>query len=382
MRSMKRLMSNKKLDGTFMDEGEAFSRATVGTTFLFTMANYDNERREKGLAYYEMEGQGGTIIDAKNTFPLSMYLAAARWTNLKMNDESIPRELNQELLAQLAVGQLAKDAQFSNDLLNIMDAMSNGGEGGRGVDMRAFAKVSGNMLAGVARPLDAVNRVVGYITGDDVAKDIRQADGGVATFTQAATKYFDNIIEAFIDKTDTITGEALRVATREGDVYDANPFARIFGINVKQGRTASEKVYSMAEMHPWQASERTRIPAYDRVLNEALAPVLERQTQRLLESRQFRDANLNQRRTMLKAVLTDVRRDVRRDAEEGYNGHETMRLRLATIASNRGSKEVRTEAMKFLKDQYGVEGKLDDLSYDELRVFMDFVDLLQDNYQL
>jgi len=85
---------------------------------------------------------------------------------------------------------------------------------------------------------------------------------------------------------------------------------------------------------------------------------------------------------MLKAVLTDVRNGVRRDAAEGYNGSETMRLRLATIASNRGSKEVRTEAMKFLKEQYGVEGKLDDLSYDELRVFMDFVDLLQDNYQL
>jgi hypothetical protein len=382
MRSMKRLMSNKKLDGTFMDEGEAFSRAAVGTTFLFTMAEYDNERREKGLAYYEMEGQGGTIIDAKNTFPLSMYLAAARWTNLKMNGESIPRELNEEMLAQLAVGQLAKDAQFSNDLLNIMDAMSNGGEGGRGVDMRAFAKISGNMLAGVARPLDAVNRVVGYITGDDVAKDIRQAEGGLGTFTQTATKYFDNIIEAFIDKTDTITGEELRVATREGDVYDANPFARIFGINVKQGRTATEKVYSMTEMHPWQASERTRIPAYDRVLNEALAPVLERQTQRLLDSRQFRDANLNQRRSMLRTLLTNVRRDVRRDAEEGVNGNETMRLRLATIASRRGSKEVRTEAMKFLNDRYGVEGKIEDLSYSELRVFMDFVDLLQDNYQL
>ena len=382
MRSIKRLMSTKKLDGTFMDEGEAFSRAMVGTSFLFTMAAYDNERREKGLAYYEVEGQGGTIIDAKNTFPLSMYLAAARWTNLKMNGETVPKELNEEMLAQLAVGQLAKDAQFSNDLLNIMDAFSNGGEGGRGVDMKAFAKVTGNLVAGVARPLDAVNRVVGFITEDDVAKDMRQADSGVETFTQASTKYFDNILEAFVDKTDTITGESLRVATREGDVYDANPFARIFGINVKQGRTATEKVYSMAEMHPWQASERTKIPAYDRILNDVLAPELERRTQALLSSDKFKEANLNKRRKMLKTLVSDVKRGVRKDVSLGGSGTEARRLRLATIASNKGSKEVRTEAMKFLKETYGIEGDLKDLSFAELDVFMDFVDILEDDYQL
>jgi len=382
MRAIGRLMKNKKLDGTFMDEGEAVARSMVGTSFLFTMAAYDNERREKGLAYYEVEGQGGTIIDAKNTFPLSMYLAAARWTNLKMNGESIPKELNEEMLSQLAVGQLAKDAQFSNDLLNIMDAFSNGGEGGRGVDMKAFAKVTGNLVAGVARPLDAVNRVVGFITEDDVAKDIRQSDSGLETFTQTSTKYFDNILEAFIDKTYTITGESLRVATREGDIYDPNPFARIFGINVKQGRTSTEKVYSMAEMHPWQSSERTKIPAYDRMLNEVLAPELERQTQRLLDSEKFKAANLNKRRKMLKTLVSDVKRGIRKDVSLGSEGTESRRLRLATVASNKGSKEVRTEAMKYLKQNYGVEGDLKDLSFAELDVFIDFVDMLEDDYQL
>ena len=381
-RAMGRIMRTRKFDGTFADEGEAAARAMTGTAFLFTMAEYDKGRREKGLAYYEMEGDGGTIIDAKNTFPLSMYLAAARWTRLKLDGETIPKELNEEMLAQLAVGQLAKDAQFSNDLLNIMDALSNGGEGGRGVDMKAFAKVTGNLVAGVARPLDAVNRVVGFITEEDVAKDIRQSDGGLETFTQASTKYFDNILEAFSDKTDTITGESLRVATREGDIYDANPFARIFGINVKQGRTATEKVYSMAEMHPWQASERTKIPAYDRMLNEVLAPQLERQTQRLLDSDRFKNANLDKRRTMLKKLVSDIKRDVRKDTARGVSGPEASRLRLATIANSRGSKEVRSEAMKVMKDRFGVEGTLEDFSFTELDIFIDFVDAIKDDYQL
>ena len=42
--------------------------------------------------------------------------------------------------------------------------------------------------------------------GTDTAKDVRQAEG-LNVFTQSATKYVDNIFEAFIDKTDTITGK-------------------------------------------------------------------------------------------------------------------------------------------------------------------------------
>ena len=68
--------------------------------------------------------------------------------------------------------------------------------------------------------------------GTDTAKDVRQADG-LGLFTQTSTKYFDNILEAFIGKTDTITGEDLKVATREGEIYDANPFARDLWSNYK-----------------------------------------------------------------------------------------------------------------------------------------------------
>jgi hypothetical protein len=113
----------------------------------------------------------------------------------------------------------------------------------------------------------------------------------------------DNILEAFIDKTDSITGEELRIATREGEIYDANPFARIFGITVKQGRTATEKAYSMSEMFPWQASERSKLPAYDKALNGMLAPVLERKTQQLINSPQFKSEDLTGRRRMLKQVM-------------------------------------------------------------------------------
>jgi hypothetical protein len=216
--------------------------------------------------------------------------------------------------------------------------------------------------------------------GTDGAKDVRQASGA-NVFTQSATKYVDNILEAFIDKTDAITGEDLKVATREGEIYDANPFARIFGITIKPGRTATEKAYSMSEMFPWTASERTNMAAYDRAFNGLLAPVLERQTQYLINTPEFKNGDLTDRRQMLKNLMSDVKRELRSEMQEGYQGGENYRLRLVAKAKNKGNKEVRNKAMRMMKDQYGITGSLDDMNYQELDIFMDYMEYLKEIYE-
>ena len=76
--------------------------------------------------------------------------------------------------------------------------------------------------------------------GTDGAKDVRQAEG-MNVFTQSATKYVDNIIEAFVDKTDSITGKDLEVATRSGEIYDPNPFCTYLWFNNKTGKNSHRK---------------------------------------------------------------------------------------------------------------------------------------------
>ena len=368
-----------KREKTEISEMEAFARMSVGSSALLLAAEYDKPRREKGLAYNEVEVGGGTIVDARNTYPFSMFLAAGRIYNMKMNGEEVPPELLQEMGTQLAVGQLARDAQFGNDLNNLLDMMVNQDEGARGASFDAFAKVAGNFASGFTRPLDAVNKIVGFAAGTDTAKDVRQAEG-LDVFTQSATKYVDNIFEIFSDKTDAITGEELRVATREGDLYDANPFARIFGITVKPGRNATEKAYSMAEMQPWTASERTKIPEYDKAFNTLLAPLLEVHTQRLLDTDAFKEASLTGKRRMLKQTISQLKSEVRSRMGEGYTGGENARLRLLAKANSKGNKEVRREAMALMKDTYNVSGSMDDLNIQELDLFIEYVDYLEDMY--
>jgi hypothetical protein len=362
-----------------LTETEAYSRMVVGSAALVLAMDYDTERREKGLGVFDVDVGGGTIVDAKNTYPFSAFLAAGRILNMKRNDEDVPPELIQEMGTQLAVGQLARDAQFGNDLNNLLDVLINADEGARGASVDAFARVFGNFAAGFTRPLDAINKTVGFAMGTDTAKDVRQADTA-GLFTQSATKYFDNILEAFIDKTDTITGEDLAVATREGEIYDANPFARIFGLTIKPGRTAAEAAYSMSEMQPWTANERTKLPAYDRAFNTMLAPLLERQTQLLLNTKEFREGDLTKRRAMLKKVMSDAKKQIRSRMDKGYTTGENVKLRMIAKANSVGNKELRRETAKLMKENFGIDGSLEDYTLAELDLFMEYANYLKDAY--
>ncbi len=352
----------------------------VGTTGAVMAMEYDKYRQKKKLGVYEVEGPGGAIIDAKNTFPFSVFLAVGRVLNIRQQGQEVPKELIQEIGTQLAVGQVSSDFQFANDLNHVLDVVINQEESTRGDGIHAFAKAGGNLLAGVTRPLDAINKITGFAMGTDTAKDVRQAEG-LDVFTQSATKYVDNIFEILSDRTEAVTGEELRVATREGEVYDANPSARIYGLTVKPSRTATEIAYSMAEMFPWTASERTKVPAYDKIYNTMVAPMLEKQTERLIRTKQFNEANLTGKRKMLNNVVSKVRARLRTEMEKGYRGGDSQRLRMAAKAMA-VDKPIRKEALNMMKEQFGIDTDIRDFSIAETDTFMNIVEYLKGMYDV
>jgi len=369
-----RIMQKSKRD---MSSLEAVSRSVVGTTALGFAMQFSEEQEAKGLAYNEVDVGGGTVVDVRNVFPFSYMLAVGRYTNLTRKGEVVPKEVKEDMLAQMAVGQVARDTQFANDLYNVLDyftgAAAGGGERG-GAELDALYKSLGGMAAGFTRPLDAVNRAVGFMTETDYAKDPRQAETGGALFTQQATRYFDNIIEAFMGETETLTGDRLRVATREGDLYDANPLARIFGITVKRGRTASEKAYSLAEMKTWTADSRSKIPHYDRIFNQTMAPILESKMNALLRDKRFKEGDLQYKRDRVKNVLTETRKVVRGALD--VSSGETFLDRMRYKASTNGTKEQQEKAMEVLRER-GVEASLDDFNFRELQMYNSYIEYLK-----
>jgi hypothetical protein len=329
----------------------------------------DNERQKKGLGVNEIE-LSGTVMDVRNVFPFSLFLVAGRVGNLTAKGETVPPELIEELGNQLAIGQVARDLQFGNDVFNAIDFFSSGG---RGADLDALYKSLGNVAAGATRPLDALNRSIGFLADNDVAKDVRQADGFLPVFTQSSTKYFDNILEALIGESETLTGENLRVSSREGDIYDANPLARILGLNIKRGKTATEQAYTLANLQSWKQDQRSNIPTYDRLFNAGLAPMLEKRMQVLLSSKRFQDGDLEYKRGRVKYELKKARDQLRYYFEiPGSSAYlDQQRYR----ASTKGTKAQQKKAMRYM-ESLGVDAELKDFNFRELKTYESYIDHL------
>ena len=386
---------------------EALARATVGTSALLYASHITASQEEQGLGTFELRS-GSTIVDVTNVFPLSYILAAGKVIHYSLTGKTITPEMKKDLGEQLAIGQVSRDVQFGTDVSNVLDYLvptggpdvggertnmlrdfynaftEPGNEVGEegGVFKRAYefgsdaseaiGKPLGNIVAGVFRPLDPINKLVGFITETDTAKDTRQARG-LGRFNQSATRYFDNVLEAVMGETENITGESLRVASREGEIYDPNPLARIFGLKLLPGKTASEKVYSLSGIKSWSKDQRSNIPAYDRIFNETMAPLLERRMGRLLNDSSFKKMNLREKRSKVKYEVSQVRKLVSDAVQNASTGEDYMQA-LRYKALRNGDSAIRIEVMKEMRE-LGIKVNIKDFNFQELELFNNKVDL-------
>ena len=365
------------MKGQNVEAVEGVSRTLVGLTALGLAMHNDEERQDKALKATELDVGGGKVVDFANQYPMSVFLVAGRIANLNRKGEMVPKELMQEMGKQVAIAQAASDLEFGNDLNNLLSLLSSEDDK-RGLSWDMLYKQAGNIAAGLTRPLDAINRGVGMITGSDAAKDPRQASGP-AVFSLNATRYIDNIIEVFSDDIDAITGEELRVATRGGSIRDANPASRIAGFTQKPPQTETEFVFGLAEMLPYTANERTKNPAYDKLFNTLIQPELQKVAGRLMRNDRFTKATLDQRRLMLKSELTTARNKIR-TYMKAHSNPETFKEVLIKDARTKGSPEARFAADNMMKRR-GIEGKKDEYSMKELQLYLEYIKAYEDVYK-
>jgi hypothetical protein len=334
------------------------SRALVGTGAIAMGTRYAYNKPEE-LGTFEVEGPGGSLVDLENVYPFSLVLALGEfskqaadgyleqvendkaegkpettikeyWKRARAGTTNIDPELMLDLGKQLAVGQAAKDTQFGTDIGRIADVLLGDEDGNQMQKTLELARMMGSSVSGVLRPLDSLNSIIGFATDTDASKDLRQADGALATFTQSATVYVDNLLEAVLGRLDTviddtaiidkyITGEKLISAKRDGNIRkNANPYADVLGIKTKQDSTATGELYSVVGMKDWSADQRSNLPSLDRAFNRVLAPILEEMSESMLSNRSFMNSTKLEKRMRFKAGLTKLRSEIRDQLESGY----------------------------------------------------------------
>lgn len=358
---------------------ENFARATVGTAALVAAGYHAEEKKNSGLSWKELDVGGGTVVDVSNMWPYSMYAVAGEYVNYLRKGEPIPTDIREELLKQVAIGQAAGDLQFGNDITAAIAYMEQIAQNPTDIKMlEGLFAISGNALAGVTRPLDPINKLVGYIADNDIARDLRQAQG-INVLSQRSTRYVDNIIEAMFPSSETVkeavTGVETRVATREGELFDVSPMTSMFGVRTKQPRTATERVLAMADMEPWRQNIRTGVPEYDRLANQVIAPLVERRMRTLADNERFLNMSREDKRRTIEGVISDVKETASTYLRKsgGQNTLEAMRLQ----ASKLKKADVADARARLSELGYKLPSSTRDMNFKELMLLMDYVKYLQ-----
>ena len=126
-------------------------------------------------------------------------------------------------------------------------------------------------------------------------------------------------------------------------------------------------------MHTWTADQRGNIDQYDRAFNTILAPILDRQAEVLLTSKDFMSKPLQAKRKQFTGILTELRKYVRSSVEQGYDEEGlgpllTMQNKAANL-----NKSTRKAATQFMEDN-GFTTNIKEMNHTDLLHFFEFAD--------
>lgn len=373
-----------KEDKVAGDVTDIFSRALVGGGFIASAMVFAENQEKNGRAMYDID-VGGNIVNVQNVFPASMYIAFGAWFNKRRKGQDASVE-SEELMKQIAIGQVAGNVEFGNDLNAMYRYMSNDmTDGDVGKLLEHVYTQMGNVTAGFVRPLDPLNKIVGVIADVDVSRDLRTARGP-EIFTKRATRYVDNLFEG-IKK--AITGDSevpgvsappLKLATRSGEVRDPAPFSSMFGLRETQPKTNTERVFDAAGIVAWKESFYSGVQEYDRLANERVQPILDKLLSPLLKDKRFLEGDQNSKRNMVKERVSEAQKIVknRMKTESPQTALEAIRLRINDMSDKKVA-----AAINSLKDRGIIISTSDprDMTYKECQTIIDFLKLFESGYE-
>ncbi len=345
--------SKGKIDAT-----EAIARATVGTTSLFYAMDFQNEQQKRGYQWYELQTGSGETTNITNTFPLSLLMITGRVMNKRMKGEFVDKDLATEFGKQIAIGQAATDLQFGNDITRLIQLSFNTDAEFKGPISQVketLGHMSGNIISGVTRPLDPINKLAGYALSEwgpyDVTPQInrRLAKGFTQKLGLNTTKYTDNIIEGIasvVNGETTLLGDELRVASREGKVFDPSPYRTAIGTRIQQPRTFANMVFAMVDKPEWKAGMYTGVPEFDSFANQVISPMIEMEAEQLLKNEKFMRGSAEYKKQKVNGMLNEVKRNVRSylsatpNSEQGIEYRKTKLLNVPKLTMIRARKIV------------------------------------------
>ena len=345
-----------KLAGKYPDKthGELVTQGLVAGGLIYTLAANEQEKRKQGLGMYDtIDPATGGVVSQQYDYPISLFIAAARFFSYSMEGEKAPPELFSRIAKDFGGGGLTRNLTDAGGLAtDAVSALFLGELEKSGASGRELVDTIGSQLiGGFTRSWEPVDSVIGLIAGTEMRpQNIK--DGN--RFVGKALTYIDNTAQLFMGepfndpKVDAVQGERDVQLTKN--------------LGVRTVRlTNSLRVMNMLSLNSWdnnasfKASKMAAGAANE--YNRMFFQEMELVATRMMESPAFRELPLDTQRAEWKERVTEIREVSRSRLAYEYTGEQSTFGVQLEITDKYSLDDIRENM-----SELGYEGDLGDLN--------------------
>jgi hypothetical protein len=359
---------------------EMSTKAAVGLTSITAMSEYEMKNMDEGLAWHEERDDDGQVRSRLYDFPFSYYKGIGRIVAHFRRDGEVPPELYDDIVTTFGTANLTRSLGESS--ASAFDFMKDVASGKYPDAVEGLQKAMGNVgsmyLSGYSRPLDPLNQIAAFAMGDAYNETDRNIG---SKFINNSTRYVESIFDGFDQLTGipTAAGTALGLDMTETPAkerpLEERPrgvaIGRIFGYRDSPAPQAIDKMFADIGKPKWKTEVKSAVPEANNTLNRVITKYLEAEAAKVVYGDKWKNASLDQKISDQKLAVSRAKK--RALAELYRSGNPTdKRHREMFKISRRGSGVTMTDMEEAL-EEIGIDKKVEDLSYDQLRLLRRFL---------
>jgi len=362
------------------DPMEMLTKAVVGISAITAMSEYEMKNMDEGLAWHEERDDDGQVRSRLYDFPFSYYKGIGRIVAHFRRDGEVPTEMYDDIITTFGTANLTRSlGESSASAFDfVKDVVS--GELPDAVEglQKAMGSVGSMYLSGYSRPLDPLNQIAAFAMGDAYNETDRNIG---SKFINNSTRY----VESIFDGLDQLTGIPTAAGTALGlDMTEAPSkerplesrdrgvaIGRIFGYRDSPAPQAIDKMYADIGRPKWKTDVKSAIPEANNTVNRVITKYLEAEADKAVYDESWKSKSVEEKKA---AVTLATRKAKKRALAELYrSGNPTDKLHREMFKLSRRGSGVSMADMETALEEIGIDKKVEDLSYDQLRLLKRFL---------
>ena len=359
---------------------EMSTKAAVGLTSITAMSEYEMKNMDEGLAWHEERDDDGQVRSRLYDFPFSYYKGIGRIVAHFRRDGEVPPELYDDIITTFGTANLTRSLGESS--ASAFDFMKDVASGKYPDAVEGLQKAMGNVgsmyLSGYSRPLDPLNQIAAFAMGDAYNETDRNIG---SKFINNSTRY----VESIFDGLDELTGIPTAAGTALGfDMTEAPSkerplesrdrgvaIGRIFGYRDSPAPQAIDKMFADIGRPKWKTDIKSAIPEANNTVNRVITKYLEAEADKAVYDPEWKNKSIDEKKAVV--TLATSRAKKRALAELYRSGNPTDKRHREMFKLSRRGTGVTMADMEEALEEIGIDKKVEDLSYDQLRLLRRFL---------